>query len=121
MRARPASAWPNPGGEAEVVLDAGAGARLPAGRRAVEDQDAETLGRAVDRRGQPRGSGPHDDDVVHLRRVERAGEAEFLRQPLQRRVLEDVAAGADDQRTSATPTWKLSSIAWTLGSVSTSW
>ena len=42
-----------PVGEAEVVLDPRALARLAAGRRALDEHRAQALGRAVDRRRQP--------------------------------------------------------------------
>ena len=52
------------GREAEVVLDAGRGAGLAAGRLALDGDDPKSLRGAVDRRGEPGRAGPDDDDVV---------------------------------------------------------
>jgi hypothetical protein len=52
--------------EPEVVLDLRAGARLAAGRVPFEEQRLQSLGRAVDRGGEPRGSRADDDQVVEV-------------------------------------------------------
>ena len=66
-------------GEADVVLDERAGARLAAGGDRVERHRVEALGRAVDRRGQPGRPAAHDHEVERVagRRLER--EPEVLR------------------------------------------
>ncbi len=53
-------------GEAQVVLDAGALARLPAGSLALHQQGAEALRGAVHPGRQPRRAGAHDHQVVEL-------------------------------------------------------
>ena len=53
-------------GEAEVVLDAGAGAGLAAGGVGLDDEGAQAFGGAVDAGGEAGGSGADDDDVVEL-------------------------------------------------------
>ena len=88
----------DPGREAEVVLDARALARLSARRGGLEDQHVQPLRRGVDRCGQPGGPGADDHHVAHRLRIERGGQAQHRRQRFQRRVLEDVAAAAQDHR-----------------------
>jgi hypothetical protein len=56
-------------GEAEVVLDAGAGAGLAAGRLLLDDHRAQAFGGAVDGGAEPGWTGADDDEVVkRLRR-----------------------------------------------------
>ena len=55
-----------PGGEAEVVLDTSAGARLAARGEAFDHQCAETLGGGVDGSGQPGRTTAEHDDVEAL-------------------------------------------------------
>ncbi len=54
------------GGEAEVVFDAGGGPSLAAGGEALDEQDAEAFGGAIDGRGHAGGAGAGDDDVVPI-------------------------------------------------------
>ena len=54
------------GGEAEVVLDASARARLAARGEALDHQGAETLGGGVDGSGQPGRTAAEHDDVEAL-------------------------------------------------------
>ena len=70
----------HPGGEAEVVLDARARARLPAGGLALQHDRAQPLRRGVDGGGQPGGADADHGDVDHLRGVELLGDAEAVRQ-----------------------------------------
>src|SRR5207248_6134556 len=53
-----------PGREAEVVLDARAGPRLPAGRFTLDEHGVESFGGAVDRGGEPSRPATDDDEVV---------------------------------------------------------
>ena len=53
----------DPGREAQVVLDAGAGGRLAPDGEGVDGEGSEALGRPVDRRRQPGRAGPHDQQV----------------------------------------------------------
>ena len=66
-------------GEAEIVLDARAGAGLAADGVGLDDKGAQAFGGAVDARGEPGGTGADDDDVVEsslawVRRPMRVGE-----------------------------------------------
>src|SRR5262249_22207145 len=84
------------GGETEVVLDPGAGARLPAGRLGLEDENVEAFGCGVDGGGQPRRARAHDDRVPHVGRIDQPVQAEVPRDLLVGRVAEDGAPRDDD-------------------------
>ena len=68
-----------PGREAEVVLDPPRRARLPAERRAVDDERVEPLGGAVDGGAEAGGAGPDHEQVDLLARRELAADAERAR------------------------------------------
>ena len=94
---------------------------LPARRRALQDQHVQPLGRAVDGGGQPRRPAADDHHLAHLRRIEVGAEAEADGQHLDGRVLEDVAAAADDHRHVVDADVKAIEQHLDAGSVSTSW
>ena len=71
---RPADAL----GEPRVVADQGAGSGLSADRLLLDDQGLEALGGGVHRGGQPRRSGPDDDQVEHLVLGRRRGQTEGI-------------------------------------------
>src|SRR6266478_3152634 len=54
----------DPGGKAEVVLDARAGARLTPEAPTVDDENRQALRRRIDRGGKPSRAGPHHGDVI---------------------------------------------------------
>src|SRR6266850_213287 len=54
----------DPGGKAEVVLDARAGARLSPEAPTVDDENRQALRCRIDRGGKPGRAGPHHGDVV---------------------------------------------------------
>ena len=60
----------NTGGKAQIILNAGAGAGLTAGRASIENRDRQTFGRRVHGRGQTRRAGAHDRHVVHVIGIE---------------------------------------------------
>src|SRR5437764_1401067 len=66
----------DPGGEAEVVLDTGARARLATGGGGLEHEDVESLRRAVHRRREPGGSRADDHQVAQLGAIDRFVEAQ---------------------------------------------
>ena len=66
----------DPHGEAQVVLDAGARARLTAGGAGLEHQYVEPFRRGVDGGSEPGWPRAHHDEVVHVPFVEVAVEAE---------------------------------------------
>ena len=84
-------------GEAEVVLDPGRGAGLAAGRLPLDHDRAQTLGRAVDGRGEPSRAGADDDGVV-LGGGGLGGEAEQLRHPAQLRPDDRLPVDHPDRR-----------------------
>ena len=86
------------GGKAEVVLDARARARLPAGRGALEHQHVQPLGRGVDRGRQPRRPGADDHDVAHLRGSSVGAEARAPTPAPRSTGSQHVAAAAQDHR-----------------------
>ena len=82
-------------GEAEIVLDARAAARLAARRRAFDEHGVETLGCAVHRGGKSGGAAADDREVVHLQR--RGGrQSEHVGQLAVGRLDERLAALGDD-------------------------
>ncbi len=83
------------GGEAEVVLDLRARARLAAGRARLQHQDVEPLRGAVDGGGQPRGAGADDHQVAEPALVDLLVEAEAVGDLVVRRVPEHELAAAD--------------------------
>src|SRR4029434_4158778 len=60
----------------EVVLDLGARARLAARRARLQDQNVESLRRAVHGGGEAGGPGADDDQVAHARGIDRVVEPE---------------------------------------------
>src|SRR2546427_6532602 len=54
----------DPGGKAEVVLDACAGARLTPEAPTVDDENRQALRCRIDRGGKPSWAGPHHGDVI---------------------------------------------------------
>src|SRR6266851_1694059 len=48
----------------QIVFDPGGGARLATEGAAIQHERRDTLGRRVDCRGEPRGAGAHDGDVI---------------------------------------------------------
>ena len=80
------------GRKAEIVLDAGAGAGLPAGRFGLDDDSAEAFTGAVDRGGETGGTCADDDDVVEILCSLNA-EADATGQSLEIRVDKDGAVG----------------------------
>ena len=69
----------DPGREAEVVLDPPRRARLAAERGALDDQRVESLGGAVDRRGESGGAAADHEQVDLLARRELAADPERAR------------------------------------------
>ena len=63
----------DPGGKAEVVLDPAGGSGLAAERGALDHQRVEPFGGAVDRGGEPRRAGAHDQQVDLLARARARG------------------------------------------------
>ena len=51
--------------ESEIVLDARTRPRLAAGGVTLDHQHVQSLGRAVNGRGQPTGPSAHHDEIVH--------------------------------------------------------
>ncbi len=99
VSARPASACArDAGGKAEVVLDARAGAGLAAGRRALEHQHVEALGRGVDRGGEAGRAGADDHHVAHLLRIERAAQPQRGRELFDAGVPQQVSLLAEHDR-----------------------
>src|SRR5262249_49690903 len=86
------------GRKSEVVLDTRARPGLAAGREAFEDHDVQSLGSAVDRRGEPSRAGAYNDQVMHLRRIQRDIESRAVRKLLDRRTSKKPAFAADDYR-----------------------
>ena len=86
------------GGKAEIVLDPRARAGLSARRVRLQHQHIETLRRAVDGRGQARRSGADDDDIAHVRLIDRVVEAEAVGDLLIGRVPKHDVAAADQDR-----------------------
>ena len=80
--ARPASSSPDTPSEAEVVLDPRGGARLAAGRLALDHEQVEALGGAV-HGGREAGRPRTDDDGVVLRPARLGPEVEQLRDAAQ--------------------------------------
>ena len=81
--------------EAEVVLDAARLARLAAGGVLLDEDRAQALGRAVDRRAEPARAAAHHDEVVEV--VRRDGRQLDLRRYLGvRRCDERFAVGGDE-------------------------
>ena len=68
----------DPGRKPQVVLDAGAGARLAAGQLRLHGQRGEPLGGAVDRGGQPGRPGADDDEIEAALRDRLDGQAQML-------------------------------------------
>src|SRR5581483_7360818 len=56
----------DPAGEAEIVLDARAGSGLASNRAALDEQNLQSFGRAVDRSRKPRRTGAHDHHIVAI-------------------------------------------------------
>src|SRR4029078_3114045 len=71
----------DPGGEAEVVLDPGAGGRLAAWSHRVEHHGRQTLRSSVERRVQPGWSRADDSEVDGLVRPAMVGQPEDLCEP----------------------------------------
>ena len=97
VAARVRSAAGDAGGEAEVVLDARAGARLPARGPGLGDERAQALGAAVDRGREPRRPGAQHDDVEALA-VDLRAQPEVARDLGGRRVAQDAVAVDEDGR-----------------------
>jgi len=76
-------------GKTGVVLDARAGARLPAWPDGVQADGVEAFRRAVHRRRQPRGAGSHDDEVEDPSRYRLVGKAEFRGEVRRGRMAQD--------------------------------
>ena len=79
-------------GEPEIVLDPRGRARLAAGRLALDDDGTQALGRSVNRRGQPGGSGADDHRVV-LGRLGLGADVEQLGHPAELRAHHGLAVG----------------------------
>ncbi|MNS73048.1 hypothetical protein D3C72_1064760 [compost metagenome] len=84
--------------KAEVVLDARAGACLPAGREGVQHDHAQALGRRVDGGGQSGRAGADDADVVDAVLVEFGQQPEAGQHLRGVRAAQHRAVGADHQR-----------------------
>ena len=82
-------------GEAEVVLDARAAARLAARRRALDEHGLQTLGCAVHRGGKSCGASADDREVVHLQQWS-GRQPEHVGQLAVGRLDERLAALGDD-------------------------
>ena len=85
------------GRKPEVVLDLGAGAGLAAGRVVLDEQGAQPLRSAVDRRGQPRGTRADDHEIVEGQARPRL-HADLFGQLAVRRGDEIAAVGEEEDR-----------------------
>ena len=102
-------------GKPEVVLDAGARARLAAGSAALQHHHVEPFRCGIDGRGEPGGPRAHHDEVVHVPVVELAVEAEHGRHLRIARIAQrPVPVRHISTGMSPRPIWKCSSSASTL-------
>src|SRR3989449_7515342 len=85
----------DPGGKAEVVLDACAGARLTPEASSVDDENRQALRRRIDRGGKPSRAGAHHGDVIATFPDRVRQDVQVPRQGDVPRVLENRSAGAD--------------------------
>ena len=85
------------GGEAEIVLDAHAAARLASRRGLLQHHGPQPFGRPVDRGRQTRRAGAHHDQVVH-RLLQRLADADRVGQLPVRRVAQHQPVSAGDHR-----------------------
>jgi hypothetical protein len=85
-------------GETQVVFDSRAGTRLAAERPAVDNHDAQSLGRGVHRGGKARRPRAHDSDVVELGMAGRAEHAETTGDRVLGRIDEDRSVGTHRER-----------------------
>ena len=81
------------GREAEIVLDLGAGARLTAGRDALDDDRARPFGGGVDGGGEPGRAGTDDGDVVDALGSSCLGQAEVIGERRVRRIAQHAVVG----------------------------
>ena len=89
------------GRKAEVVLDPGAGAGLPAESAGVENRDRQAFGAGVDRGREARGPGADDRDVIDEVRSGWGRQADLMREGGLRGIAEHRAVGTDHQRQSS--------------------
>ena len=84
--------------KAEVVLDASAHSSLTPEAPGIDDQDRQTLGGRVDRRGQARGARPHHRHVVPAQANRVRKNVEVAAQGDVARILQHRAVGTDRER-----------------------
>ena len=98
LKARPARAWPEISRwKSQVVLSCSICRPVPH-RPLVEDDHRQSLGRRIHRSSQACGTGTDDCDVVDGGRIEDRRHSEAGCDIGIRRLLQDRAIGADDQR-----------------------
>ena len=84
------------GRKAQIVFDPRARACLAAGGEALEHEDVQSLGGAVDGRGKPRRAGADDDEIVQFGGVEGDVEARALGEIFDGGAPQKAAFAADD-------------------------
>ena len=82
----------------QVILDPGGGSGLAAHRAPVEHDDRQPFGGGIDGGGQPRRPCAHDRHVIDRVRVELGRDAQTSGKLALRRVPQQGATGADDER-----------------------
>ena len=87
----------DPGREAKIVLDLGAGARLSARRDALYHQRRKPLRGSVHRRSKTRRTGADNDEVIDGLRIKQLREAQLICQVCQRGLVQDAPIREESQ------------------------